>query len=272
MKRQILASGLALVAAVGTVTVPAAPAHAATEVTVMSWNIAGAVVNAGADKWASHINHSLGEVVGLQEVCEGQVPEIEAALEEHIGGDWVSFYGAAETFSWSCPGLDGFGQATFVPSSLNPRNPLRQQYSRENCDGDPEDRAFLAVTVTLGSRNVRVFNTHMSTRNTGADSACQAPQLVAAAQGWPNAIVMGDFNATPVDPAPAVLRNAGFVDGHPADYLTVSNDHEDCNVQPTLKFDYIFFRGAVRPDPDPLVPMCNDASDHRALVSSVTVS
>ncbi|MFG3558632.1 hypothetical protein ACGGAQ_30075 [Micromonospora sp. NPDC047557] len=65
-------------------------AVAAAETTVMTWNIAGGAIDAGADRWTEHINMLLADVVGLQEVCKHQVYDIEMNLEEVTGVSWES--------------------------------------------------------------------------------------------------------------------------------------------------------------------------------------
>ncbi|MET8357884.1 endonuclease/exonuclease/phosphatase family protein [Micromonospora sp. NPDC005171] len=240
-------------------------AVAAAETTVMTWNIAGGAIDAGADKWAEHINVLLADVVGLQEVCQHQVYDIETNLEEVTGVSWESRFGVAQNFAASCIGP--YGQAFMIKSSAQPRDWLNHPYPHEEagCGQDPEERAAQSVTVTLGGVDVRVFNTHMATEGR---AWCQVPVLIRLASHWPNSIVMGDFNLRPTDTPMQQFTTAGFRNMHPNSYLTVSNDPEDCNKKPTIKFDYILVRGSVRKSFD-LFPMCNDASDHRALIAGV---
>lgn len=80
--------------------------------------------------------------------------------------------------------------------------------------------------------------------------------------------MMGDVTLRPTDTPMPQFAAAGFRNMHPNSYLTVSNDPENCNSEPKIKFDYIMVRGSVRKSFD-LFPMCNDASDHRALIAGV---
>ncbi|MEO3929673.1 endonuclease/exonuclease/phosphatase family protein [Micromonosporaceae bacterium B7E4] len=235
------------------------------ETTVMSWNIAGGALDLGSEAWADHVAISLADLVGMQEVCWYQVDDIEAALEDRTGDDWISHFGVADTTSWSCPG--NFGQAMFVKSHLTPRDWTSAVYPKENgCDVDAEERAFQAVTVTLGSTAVRVFNTHLATSGNGG---CQSSILLQQAVHWPNSIVMGDFNMRTDHPSIAAWSTAGFRNMHPNNYFTATNTPGDCDANPTVKIDYIWVRGSITRDFN-LFPLCNDASDHRALVAGVT--
>ncbi|MBF9130844.1 endonuclease/exonuclease/phosphatase family protein [Plantactinospora sp. S1510] len=233
-------------------------------VQVMTWNIAGGAMDAGAPAWAAHIASQNVGVVGLQEVCEYQVDDIEASLEASTGSAWSSGFGVAQDFAWGC--LAGYGQALFVRTDLSPRAWTNTPFPRDGvgCDNDPEERAYQAVTIRLGTVDVRVLNTHLGT---GGDAICQMPHLAQVGAQSAYAVVLGDLNARPTEPALRSFPTAGFVNPHPDTHYTVANDPANCARQPTIKIDYVWIRG-LRTGASP-APVCNRASDHRALVGAV---
>ncbi|MGW0614782.1 endonuclease/exonuclease/phosphatase family protein [Streptomyces sp. NPDC002788] len=205
---------------------------------VMTWNICNPCEVSNVDR-AVEIATYAPQVIGLQEACVRDVERIRDHLENLHGLVYHVEYGTVLRSWGRCGGVPwssgGFGQAILSAA------PMTDVVNVEYPDGGSEDRGYMAVTTTVGGREVRVFNTHLAQRRQEAVRAGQIGVLAAEVARHDRAIALGDFNAVPEAPElTGMWASAADTDPqcHPAPTGT---------CRPTTdwqsKFDYIFLRG-----------------------------
>lgn len=207
---------------------------------VMTWNICNPCEESDGDR-AGEIARYAPQVIGLQEACVRDVEKIRDYLKSLYGllyhveyGTVLRKWGRCGGAPWS-PGA--YGQAILSAA------PMTEPVNVEYPDGGSEDRGYMAVTTTVGSRPVRIFNTHLAERRQEAIRADQARVLAAAVARHDRAIVLGDFNAVPDAPELSGM------------WALAADADPQCRPSPTgacepttdwqSKFDYIFLRGIV---------------------------
>lgn len=244
--------------------VRALPAEAVKEVVpnrVMTWNMCNPCDESNVDR-AAEIAAYAPQVVGLQEACVRDVERIREYLETLHGLVYRVEYGPVLRNWGRCGGLPwspgGFGQALLSAA------PMTQRVSAEYPDGGSEDRGYIAVTTTVGGRQVRVFNTHFAERRQEEIRADQAVVLAEEVTRYQQAIVLGDFNAAPDAPELAPM------------WELAEDTDPQCRpmlygpCEPTTdwnsKFDYVFLRG-ITPVGHRVRP--SEHSDHHRLYADV---
>ncbi|MFF2189910.1 endonuclease/exonuclease/phosphatase family protein [Streptomyces sp. NPDC058155] len=242
---------------------------------VMTWNVRGSWDQ--YDKWAGDIHTWSPGIVGLQEFCYNHLDNFREELAQR-GLNYQIFWGEAEPSSagTGCSLFgDPMGQLLLVDPALNPRSHVNTKYpARPGGNQDSEQRAYQALTITFAGQNIRVFNTHMGLEG---DALWHIQKLAEAAGASPKAILMGDFNIRSTNTAAlANLTSKGFQAWHLTPggdgdnrhdlYDTAINDPDDQYIEPNLKLDHIYTKNVTGAMLDPLFPVWNDSSDHRALL------
>ncbi|WP_411573132.1 endonuclease/exonuclease/phosphatase family protein [Streptomyces sp. WAC 01420] len=205
---------------------------------VMTWNLCNPCETSNADR-AAEIATYAPQVIGLQEACARDVARIRNHLENLYGLVYHVEYGTVLKNWGRCGGLPwnpgGYGQAILSAA------PMTETVNVEYRDGGSEDRGYMAVTTTVGGREIRVFNTHLAERRQEEYRTDQIAALAAQVVRHDRAIVLGDFNAVPdaaeLEPMWAL---AGDVDPEcrpsPSGTCLPTTDWQS-------KFDYVFLRG-----------------------------
>jgi endonuclease/exonuclease/phosphatase family metal-dependent hydrolase len=187
-------AGLALGPALAVVLATAVPVTAppATTIKVMDWNIHHGVDTYGAnnlDRVASQIANIRPHVVSLNEVelkngYDGNADEpavLKSLLQSKTGQTWYSCF-AQRTGSAT-------GQGNLLLSPVYISSCHKYYLSG--------DRSVANATITVNGRLVSVFSTHLDA-SSASMRTIQISQLKTIAAGTTDqAIVMGDFNASP---------------------------------------------------------------------------
>jgi endonuclease/exonuclease/phosphatase family metal-dependent hydrolase len=239
------------------------PAHVATEgideVRIMSYNLHQGFNTAGRldiEALATVIESEAADIVALQEVSRGWVVngslDVLSWLSDRLGMPFVS--GPTADGQWGNAVLSRYAIAEWRNIPLPP-------------DDLPLRRGYLDVVVDLGGENLRVIATHLhhvpahdEVRNRQADV------LVAAWDGSPRTVLLGDLNATPDSMAIHKLKEAGFVDAGRADGVARPTSPAD---DPLVTIDYIL----ISPDlaPREISVMETQASDHLPVAVTLTL-
>lgn len=156
------------------------------------------------------------DVVGLQEIHapttrgdESQAHE----LAEEIGGYQVLFAPGRVTSSGSCEGV-----ALLVRAGLEIAEHAVWKLSVDASDAldAPHQRVVLRAAVRQGAKLVDVFVTHLSLSKRARDRTIAELVIFASEERRASrsaaAVLLGDLNATPHEPALAQLDAAGWVD------------------------------------------------------------
>ncbi|MGW4106659.1 endonuclease/exonuclease/phosphatase family protein [Streptomyces sp. NPDC004976] len=180
------------------------------------------------------------QVIALQEIC---VRETKAVVErlKAKGYKYHVAHGSVHTSSLRCHGSgNAYGNAILSAA------PLTGKVNKRYTDGGSENRGYVSARTTIAGKKVRVFATHLAEKDQGAKRREQVKELVIAVDRYPNAIVLGDFNAAPtysqLDPMWARFRDADpnctdLRSGNPCK-ATMGKD----SSKERKKFDYIFLR------------------------------
>ncbi|HVE67773.1 MAG TPA: endonuclease/exonuclease/phosphatase family protein [Solirubrobacteraceae bacterium] len=199
-----------LVLAAAVALVGAAPAQAlpARQLTVMTYNIASAVVTDNdLDPIAGAIELQRAQVVGLQEVDRSwsrsdsldQAGELALRLGMSFRFDPVLDCSAID--------YDRDGECRYGTAVLS-RYPLRAGAVRDYRlpqAGDEEPRGMGQVGVNVGGRNLTVLNTHVSDVPAARRAQVRAILRIASQIRGPF-VLMGDFNARVSSPEMRLLR------------------------------------------------------------------
>ncbi|MFF3208548.1 endonuclease/exonuclease/phosphatase family protein [Streptomyces sp. NPDC002962] len=207
---------------------------------VMTWNICNPCEESNADR-AAEIATYAPQVIGLQEACVRDVERIRDYLESRHGLVYHVEYGTVLRNWGRCGGAlwspGAYGQAILSAAPMS--DPVTVEYP----DGGSEDRGYMAVTTTVGGRQLRVFNTHLAERRQEAVRAGQTDVLAAAVARHRRAVVLGDFNAVPDAPELAGMWELA-TDADPRCRPSLNGDCKTTTDWQS-KFDYIFLRGVV---------------------------
>ena len=220
------------------------------QVRIMSYNVHQGFNTAGSldlEAVAQVIEAEHPDIVALQEISRGWVVDGSADmlgwLSNRLGLPFVS--GPTADGQWGNAVLSRYPVADWRNVELPPRDlPLR--------------RAYLEVLIDLGGETLRVIATHL--HHVGADEDIRIEQvdaLLAAWDGTPHTVLIGDLNATP-DSAPIrTLVDSGLVDAGRADgFVRFTSPAQD----PRRTIDFIMTTpdlGASR-----ISVMETEASDH----------
>ncbi|MFG3252294.1 endonuclease/exonuclease/phosphatase family protein [Streptomyces sp. NPDC048172] len=218
------------------------PAKAAGVVSnrVLTFNLHGPGKHKVEDQ-AAEIAKYKPTVFGTQETCGDKVDDFLRELKNKHG---VEYYAIFRGFSHKVSqcGLfnNSYGQALFSTK------PLRDYKFVKYDDSGHEGRGYVAATTEIGGKDVRVFNTHLASKDDERDErASQVRQLEGEARKHNRAVVMGDFNAQQHWPEMRPLYQH-FTEADPYCGATY-----DGRCKPTFgkgKFDYVFLRrGAYSP-------------------------
>ncbi|GAA2075066.1 endonuclease/exonuclease/phosphatase family protein [Streptomyces albiaxialis] len=180
-------------------------------------------------------------VFGTQETCGDKVDDFLKELKNRYGLEYYAYFKGFSHKVSQC-GLfnNSYGQALFSVK------PVRDYTGVKYEDSGHEGRGYVAVTTEIGGKDVRVFNTHLASKDDERDErASQVRQLEGEARKHNRAVVMGDFNAQQhwSELRPMYQH---FTEADPYCGATY-----DGRCKPTFgkgKFDYVFLRrGAYGP-------------------------
>ncbi|MGH9149380.1 MAG: endonuclease/exonuclease/phosphatase family protein, partial [Acidimicrobiales bacterium] len=152
--------------------------------------------NPSAGRTAIEAADAGADVVAFQEVTAEHIESLEQA-------------GIARSFPYRFldPRRGAFGSAIYSRLALSATSSL-------NLAGLP----ITVATVSVGAAQVRLYNVHTMAPSTSSDLQRRNRQLAALAfrmEAEPGPVMaVGDFNATPWDPAFRRLLDRGFVDAH----------------------------------------------------------
>lgn len=204
------------------------------------------------------------QVISLEEICVQEARLVQQILKDRAGLDYYIQYGSVTTRPGRCfPFGSAYGNALLSLAPLT--NPINHIYEA----GGTEPRGYVAADTQLNGQTVRVFGTHLA-QHTEDDPQTEVRQkqvgeLVTEAIQYPNAIVLGDFNAQPWDPE----LNSMWTWFQDADPNCTQQKNPAC--QATLgeqgtdsarKYDYIWLRNGTHPGL-PGVGVHDNFSDHR---------
>ena len=230
------------------VLVMAPAAASASNAKVMTWNVKGGELQ--FDGVVSVIGNQNPDVVGLQEICVAQLEQIRTALAERYKLRYRLQPGSVSRPAGRCPDGKAFGQGMLSKRRMT--NPKVYKFPKRS---DDERRGVMAVTIRLGKRSVRVYNTHIGLRS---GTGPQIKQVARLSSRQTRALVLGDFNADPTraEMLPMFRRFAENPRG-PWTYDYNGN---------LVKIDYVFRRRvkAVKTE-----VFNSPSSDHRPMVVTV---
>ncbi len=150
---------------------------------------------------------------------------------------------------------------------------------RERLEARPSGHIAQVLRFGIGDRVLTIVNTHLrwDPPNTPIErqyGCCQVSELLALLDEHPPSlpcVVCGDFNAQPDSDVVRSMQVAGLTFSHAGQPTAAT-----CNANRQAKLiDYIFYRGPLRPEPLPLVPVADDTplpgpdqpSDHVPVVA-----
>jgi endonuclease/exonuclease/phosphatase family metal-dependent hydrolase len=233
-----------------------------------------------ADRWPERLPLLLADMAALQPDLMGLQEVVFAAQQDRvIGAAGERRYEAIRAYA----GRPEYGNSILVGDRL-------RAAAGERLDlGMNRSALRLAVTLSGGSELV-VVCTHL--HHVPADESArtdQARALVAWLDARPEpaaTVVVGDFNAEPVEPAYAVMREAGFVSA----FLQANGAEPDVTWPSGIQapgmdddgdpgcLDYVWLRGPVAAEAARLVfdrPAVGDPtlypSDHIGIVATLRV-
>lgn len=203
----VILAGVSLAA--GLFAVP--HAQAASTVSVMSFNVCGAVCNKGevtsTAAFAANKATSRGvNVAFLQELCYSQYKQIQALVAKK---GYRTLY-TSTTTSGRCDNFDkrfgtGFGMAILIKGAFSGRTVLKLPVTRGH-----ERRSMLGATARIGGRATFVAVVHNSpSADAGLDSQLGILSSYLNAKASRPTIVGGDFNAMPDHPGMAGFYSRG---------------------------------------------------------------
>ncbi|WP_326808040.1 endonuclease/exonuclease/phosphatase family protein [Streptomyces sp. NBC_01775] len=216
---------------------------------VVTWNLHGPGRHSAYEQ-ARQIAQYRPGVIGFQEACKTKVDRIARALKKVHKLDYHVTYGTVNRKRGQCGGIfkgGAYGQAMLTAAPA--KDAVNTRYSR----GGTEPRGYMAVTVPVAGKDVRVFNTHFAQKTEGDPQtevrAQQARELEAAARPHNRAVVLGDFNTLPSSSELAPVWQ------HFADADPYCGAKPDARCQGTIgtppqrkKLDFILLRrGAFNP-------------------------
>ncbi|WPB87921.1 endonuclease/exonuclease/phosphatase family protein [Streptomyces malaysiensis] len=219
---------------------------------VMTWNINSEKVQ-NFWGWVNVIANQKPDVVSLQEACTNDAP----VLARWLKGRGLDYHVEIRptNIHWAC----GFGsQGQVILSKQKPRSVVKRDYRTS----DSQRRGYLAETIDMGPRPVRIVNTHAYNNTGGWEKPTDNVNQLAgwAASGAETAqIIMGDLNATPRQVTP--LYRAGLKDADPTHRTTKG----------TVKLDYILYRGAPALQ-GPAQVIKSPSSDHSMVITNFQIS
>jgi len=190
----------------------------------MTWNVKAFELQ--FDGVVRVIGNQKPDVVGLQEVCVAQLEDIRSALRERYKLRYRMQPGSVFRTD-KCPSGTAYGEGM-----LSKRKMTRFSQTKFPVQEGKEPRQMMAVTIKLGRRSVRVFNTHIGL---GREIEPQIKTVARITRRHRRALVLGDFNADPTRPEIAPMFRAFNED---------RNGPWTFNHQGNLvKIDYVFRRG-----------------------------
>ncbi|MGP3978556.1 endonuclease/exonuclease/phosphatase family protein [Streptomyces sp. 8N114] len=241
----------------------ASPNAAAYGNRVVTWNLHGPGHHS-AHEQARQIARYRPGIIGFQEACKTKVDRIAKALREIHKLDYHVTYGTINRKRGQCGGVfkgGAYGQAMLTAAPA--KDPVNVRYS----NGGSEPRGYMAVTVPIHGKDVRVFTTHLAQKTADDQQtevrAQQVRELEAAARPHSRAVVLGDFNTLPSSSELApIWQHFAEADPH-------CGAKPDARCQGTIgapsnakKLDYILLRRGVFDPPGVGVHDPQGQSDH----------
>lgn len=271
MVRRILIPVVLAAALTLTTALPTAQARpGGRTVAVMTFNIHHAAGTDGVlapDRIAQVIKDSGADIVGLQEVDRHYSERSEwadqAAQLAALTGFHVVF-GANIDNEPPAGSTDRIQYGTAILS----RYPIT---SWDNThlyrSPDQEQRGLLHATINIAGRKIAFYNTHLAA-SSQVDRQQQADQIVDLVGETEPAILVGDLNAEADAPEIKTLTGR-FTDVWPAvgegPGLTIPSE------QPEHRIDFILTGSAARPITAEVVDSDPVASDHRPVISTISI-
>ena len=245
---------------------PVAPAAAAPQVTVMTWNVWGAEDGVPSG-WRKVLRNQRADIVSLQEICKNQADRLRRQLrEDHL--DYQLTWREANWHPTACWGghqgqaiLTRKAKVSVVAGSVE-----RYEYK----SSDSQYRGYVALMANIAGQRVRVLNTH-PWNDTGAwtTPTSNVKELADLSKRWTGPqILTGDFNALPrmVEP---LYRDGGFRDA--ADPAPDPWAHPGRPTYKSMKLDYILYRGGPETVGQTKV-LDSPSSDHRLVLATFRLS
>jgi endonuclease/exonuclease/phosphatase family metal-dependent hydrolase len=155
------------------------------------WNLSGGPPRRHLDLIEEQIRTYRPQVLALQEICVNEARIIRAELElEGLHYNAVELR-TTNRLGRCLPYGQGYGIALFSAAPLS--NQTKQLYTV----GGTELRGYIAADTTVAGRTVRVFATHLAQAGQSDVRRQEVQQLLPTVRAYPQAIVLGDFNAEP---------------------------------------------------------------------------
>lgn len=198
------------------------------QIKVLSWNI---WLDGDFEKVTAFLHSANADIIGLQEVVPGDKSR-----------DIVSFLSALGYESAITPIGAAFPDGRMITVGVFSRHPIQEVKLHRL--SEESDRQFVEARIKVGSTVLYVFSVHL-VHTHQKDSALQTAQAEHIVRVLPQqqAIVMGDFNATP-SMTPIQQMRKELVDTDPESQPTWSLHPEGCVVcKPEAldtRLDYIF--------------------------------
>ncbi|GGZ42946.1 endonuclease/exonuclease/phosphatase family protein [Streptomyces bluensis] len=245
---------------------PVAPAAAAPQVTVMTWNVWGAEDGVPSG-WRKVLRNQRADIISLQEICRNQAITLQRQLrwEDHL--DYMLIWRETNWHPFACAG--GYqGQAILTRKakvSVVAGSVERYKYK----SSDSQKRGYVALTADIAGQKVRVLNTHPWNDTPAWEKpTSNINELVDLSKSWPGRqILTGDFNAVPKMMKP--LYREGFRDA--ADPAPDPWAHPGRPTYKNMKLDYILYRGGPETVGRTKV-LYSPSSDHRLVLATFRLS
>ncbi|WP_196943303.1 endonuclease/exonuclease/phosphatase family protein [Streptomyces sclerotialus] len=264
----VKAASTALLALIGTATLPATQASAAVVPDrVMTWNSNGQKLGT-PESLAQQVRIFQPQVVALQESCATEVRKAVKLLNQQ-GFDYKFKIGPG-TNNIGCDGWSVNGQA-IIYAKGTPIQGYREVPFADD-EGPWESRAYTTFTTRLAGQRVQVINTHLSAGGHREERRSQIKELLGAAKQHSRTLILGDFNAQPGYGEMPPIWDAKFTDVDPFCKKETGRPKDDrCNgthVKTGKKFDYILHRGVNSKK----CTLRSVTEDHRVVVSDITMA
>ncbi|MER5481565.1 endonuclease/exonuclease/phosphatase family protein [Streptomyces sp. NPDC002734] len=179
------------------------------------------------------------QVIALEEICVGETNRIIRDLKKK-GYRYYVAHGSVQKKTWAC-----LGHGSAYGNAILSAAPLTGRVNKRYTVGGTENRGYVSALTTVAGRKVRVFATHLAQAGQRDARSKQIAELRSAVRTYPNAIVLGDFNADPayLEMAPMwqQFRDADPKCGRKRNRPPFCQPTADASPY-RKKFDYIFLR------------------------------